>query len=135
MVGIVGTMDTLGWVKEPSVKIDRLIAYWFANRKDQSIIFRNIQSFQYVVGKHQDDKQIDGFLEDIQNNLRSFLLECFEGADVVAAAPGWEANLKMFTLAISGQVQQDGVKYDLAHAVQLNGKTFEKIAEGRKHVR
>ncbi|QDB70471.1 hypothetical protein CF8_0059 [Aeromonas phage CF8] len=135
MAGIVGTMDTLGWVKEPTVKIDRLIAYWFANRKDQSIIFRNIQSFQYVVGKHQDDKQIDGFLEDVQNNLRSFLLECFDAADVTAAAPGWEPNLKMFTLAISGQVQQDGNKYDIAHAVQLNGKTFEKIAEGRRHVR
>ncbi|WNV45876.1 hypothetical protein [Aeromonas phage AerS_266] len=134
MAGIVGTMDTLGWVDEPVVKIDRLIAYWFANRKDQSIIFRNIQSFQYVVAKHQDDKQIDGFLQEIQSNLQSFLLECFDAAEVKARAPGYEVGKKMFTLAISGRVLEKDTYYDLSHSVILNGKTFEKIREGRSNV-
>lgn len=130
--GVVATMDTLGFITEPTIKIDRLIAYWFANRIDQSIILTGIQSYQYVVAKHQNDFQIDNFLKEIEENLRSFLLECFTNVDVGVRSPDYEPVKKMFTLAISGQVEEDGKLYDLATSVAVNGKTFELIEKGRK---
>lgn len=129
--GVVGTMDTIGYLKEPSAKADRLIALWFANRVDQSIILSNIQSYQYVVAKHQNDFRIDEFLAEVQTNLRSYLQECFDGAEVVARAPNYLTVNKMFTLAVSATVEEDGVRYDVARSVEINGKTYERVNEGR----
>jgi hypothetical protein len=134
MGGMVGTMSTVGWVKEPASKVDLLIAYWFANRKDQSRFITDVQSYNYVVATHQGDHTIDNFLEAIQNSLRSMLLECFDGADVYARAPNFNPLNKQFQLAVSGTVEENGKTYDLAHSVIVSGKTFELITEGRKNV-
>ena len=130
--GVVATMDTVGYLKEPTAKADRQIAQWFANRVDQSIIFRDIQSYQYVVGKHQNDFRVDEFLREIQSNLKSYMLECFDGVDVSARAVNYEPGNKMFTLAVSATVEEDGVRYDVSQAVSINGKTYELVNEGRK---
>ncbi|QGH71905.1 putative virion structural protein [Klebsiella phage N1M2] len=130
--GVVGTMDTVGFITEPTIKIDRLIAYWFANRIDQCLILRNIHSYQYVIAKHQDDKKSEErLLADIENNLREYLLECFEGCSVSAWAKRENPGDKMFTLVLSGTVFQDGKEYDLAKSVLINGSTYELIDKGR----
>lgn len=134
MGGMVGTMSTVGWVKEPTSKADLLIAYWFANRKDQSRFITDVQSYNFVVATHQGDHTIEPFLEAIENNLRSMLLECFDAATVQARAPNFDPMAKQFQLAVSGVVQENGKSYDLARSVILNGKTFELITEGRKNV-
>lgn len=130
--GVVGTMDTVGFITEPTIKIDRLIAYWFANRIDQCLILRNIHSYQYVIAKHQDDKKNeDKLLEDIKNNLQAYLLECFEGCSVDAWAKRKNPEDKMFTLVLSGVVFQDGKEYELSNSVLINGSTYELIDKGR----
>lgn len=130
--GVVGTMDTVGFLTEPTVKADRAITYWFANRIDQCIILREIYSYQYVVAKHQDDKGSDEkFLEDVQNNLKGHLLEIFDDVSVSARAIREKEGDKMFTLAISAVVFEDGKQYDVAQAVYVNGKNYEIIDKGR----
>ncbi|AEV89500.1 putative virion structural protein [Pseudomonas phage OBP] len=130
--GVVATMDTVGFIQEPGIKIDRAIAYWFANRIDQCIILRNVKSYQYVVAKHQDDKKgEERFLEDIQKNLREYLLQIFDAVSVNAWAKREQEGDKMFSLILSGIVEQDGKKYDLAHAVSVNGETYKLIDIGR----
>lgn len=130
--GVVATMDTVGYLTEPTVKADRAIAYWFANRVDQCLILRNIHSYQYIVAKHQDDKgSEERFLADVQNNLKGYLLQIFDGADVKARAIRQQEGDKMFTLALSCQYIEDGKSYDLATSVYINGNTFEIIDQGR----
>ena len=130
--GVVGTMDTVGFITEPTVKIDRLIAYWFANRIDQCIIIRKVHSYQYVVAKHQgDQKSEERFLQDIENNLREYLLECFDSASVNAWAKREQEGDKMFTLVLSGVVFQDGNQYELNKSVLVNGSTYKLIEQGR----
>ena len=68
----------------------------------------------------------------MEESLRSYLLECFTGVEVVVRSPDYEPVKKMFTLAVSGQVEEDGKLYDLATSVSVNGKTFELIEKGRK---
>jgi hypothetical protein len=68
--GVVATMDTVGFITEPTVKIDRAIAYWFANRLDQCIVLRGIHSYQYVMAKHQNNK-----LNLINNRLNLLSLD------------------------------------------------------------
>lgn len=130
MAGIVGTMSTLGWVDEPTVMIDKLFSYWIANRRDQCIILTGIQSFDFVIGSHQGDTVIDKFLDDAEESFRSMLLECFDNVQVSVMSPDHEQAKKNFTLAISGTVYKDGIGYDLARSVILNGKTFELIQQG-----
>lgn len=130
--GPVASMDVVGFITEPSVKIDRAIAYWFANRIDQCIIIRDVKSYQYVVASHQDDKKSEEkFLQDIKTNLRDYLLQIFDGATVEARALRKEEGDKMFTLALSGIVQQDGAVYQINKSVLINGSTYLKVDKGR----
>ena len=76
--GVVGTMDTLGWVTEPSLKINRKIAYWFASRKDQSLVIRDVESFQYIKETMQGSKaSLDDFKRKIKNSLMNLFIESF----------------------------------------------------------
>lgn len=130
--GVVGTMDTVGFVEEPTLKIDRAVKYYFANRIDQSIILRDIHSYQYIVAKHQDDKDSEeAFLEDIKRDFTAYLLQIFDSVSVAAHAIRKAPEDKMFTLALSGKVTQDGKQHDVAHAVYLEGSSFKIIDQAR----
>jgi hypothetical protein len=131
--GVVGTMDTVGWIQEPAVKIDRAIAYWFANRIDQCIILRDIHSYQYVVAKHQDDKNSEApFLAEIKQNLNEYMLQIFDTASIDAYAQRDNPEDKMFTLVLSGVVGQDGKEYDLARSVYVEGGSYKLIDTARE---
>lgn len=129
--GVVATMDTVGYLYEPQASADRLIAYWLANRVDQSSVLTNVQSYLYVVGKHQNDFRITEFLAEAQDNLQSFLGECFEKAEVDVTAPHYKQGDKMFEMRIGATVYRDGKSYDVAKSVSLNGQTFELVQAGR----
>lgn len=129
--GVAATMSVVGYLYEPQATVDRLVAWWFANRIDQSTILGNIPSYQYVVASHQNDFRIDEFLEDVKTNLRTYLLECFEGADVQASAPGYEVGSKMFSLHVAAVVERDGKRYDVAQSVLLNGESYKLVDNGR----
>lgn len=130
--GVVATMDTVGFITEPTVKIDRAIAYWFANRLDQCIVLRGTHSYQYVMAKHQDDKgSEERFLEEIKKNLTEYLLQIFDSVSVEAKSYRKNEGDKMFTLILSGVVVQDDKKYDLARSVLINGETYRLVDEGR----
>lgn len=130
--GVVATMDTVGFITEPTVKIDRAIAYWFANRLDQCIVLRGTHSYQYVMAKHQDDKgSEERFLEEIKKNLTEYLLQIFDSVSVEAKSHRKNEGDKMYTLRLSGVVGQDGKTYELAHAVLVNGETYKLVDEGR----
>lgn len=130
--GVVATMDTIGFVTEPKIKIDRAIAYWFANRIDQSLVIRNVHSYLYVVAKHQDDKgSEERFLDDIKKNLTEYLLQIFDSVSVEARAIRKNEGDKMFTLHLSGVVTEDGKRYDLARSVYVSGETYKLVDEGR----
>lgn len=131
--GVVATMDTIGFIKEPEVKADRAFAYWFANRVDQCIILKNIHSYQYVVAKHQDDKgSTDPFLAELKTNLTEYLEQIFDNVSVDARAIKDNELSKMFTLAFSATFDQDGVTYQFNKSVMASCKTYELVMEGRK---
>lgn len=130
--GVVGSMDTLGYITEPTVKIDRALAYWFANRVDQCLIFRNVHSYQFVVASNQDSKgNEDKFLADIKQNLNEYLLQIFDSVSISAWAQRKEEGDRMFTLILSGVVAEDGKTYDLARSVIIEGGSYTLVNEGR----
>lgn len=131
--GVVGSMDTIGFIQEPTVKIDRAIAYWFANRIDQCIIIRDVHSYQYVVSNHQDDKNNeDLFLANIKQNLSEYMLQIFDAVSIDAWAQRKNEGDKMFTLMLSGVVTQDGKTYDLASSVYVEGGSYKLIDAARE---
>lgn len=131
--GVVGTMDTIGFVQEPTVKIDKAIAYWFANRIDQCIVIRNVHSYQYVVANHQDDKNTEElFLTEIRQNLNEYMLQIFDSVSIDAWAKRANPEDKMFTLVLSGVVSQDGKQYDIARSVYVEGGSYKLIDTARE---
>lgn len=131
--GVVASMDTVGFIQEPTVKIDRAIAYWFANRIDQCIVLRDVHSYQYVVANHQDDKKGEAlFIADIKQNLNEYMLQIFDSASIDAWANRANEGDKMFTLVLSGVVGQDGKTYDIARSVYVEGGSYKLIDTARE---
>lgn len=129
--GVVATLDTLGYLTEPTVKADRAMAYWFANKVDQCILLRHIHSYQYVVASHQGDQNEEKFLEEIKKNLQEYLLQIFDKVSIGAWAKRDKEESKMFTLVLSGEFYQDDKRYELNRSVLLNGSTYEIIDKNR----
>lgn len=130
-LGMVGTMDTRGWVTHPTEKIDRLIAYWLANRRDQCTFIGGIESYNWVLGRHQSDRTPDDMVNEMIASLQNFLLQAFDEVKVTIEIPGYQPTNKMFSLNISGYCIESNVRYDIANSVLINGQTFELVNEGR----
>lgn len=130
--GGVGTMDTLGWVTEPTLKINRKIAYWFATRRNQCITIKEVESYTYVKETVQGTKgSRDVILEAIERSLTKIISECFDRVSVATRAEDVSTNGTAFRLLISGSAFEDGKEYDFSYSVLLHNKTFELIEEGR----
>lgn len=130
--GVVATMSTLGYISEPSVKLDRAYAYWIANRESQNHVMGKVESLLKVIGDHQNDKNTtDMFVEAAQRSLTNHLLGFFDAAEVFCKAERITENGKCFNLIISATVVEDNVKYDLLKSVEVNGSTFNVIRKSR----
>lgn len=130
--GPVGTMDTLGWVTEPTLKADRKIAYWFACRKDQCEHVKDIDSFHFIKETVQGHKgSVSDMTGPIRNSLSNVLMECFEEVTVEVNSKSISAKGYATEIFISATVWEDGKSYDVATSVIINDKTFELVYEGR----
>jgi len=130
--GVVGTMDTLGWVTEPSLKINRKIAYWFATRKDQSTVIRNVESFQFIKETLQGSKApLSEFKKTIKRSLMNLLLESFDDVLIEINHQNVTNEGSIVNMIISGYCLENENTYDIAYSVYVNNKTYELIDEGR----
>ena len=131
-IGSIATMDTLGFINEPSIKLDRAFAYWLANRKSQSSLFDNVESFMFVVAEHQDDKRTtDLFVEAVNRSLTNHLSGFFNDVSVSCRTITESEESKCFTLVISARVIENGAAYDLEESLLVNGETYKRILKSR----
>lgn len=130
--GMVGSMSTMGFISEPQIKAAKKIDYWFAARKNQSIIIAEVESYQYIKESAQGTLiTIDEFCEKIKNSLYKVLIEAFDKVEIDVRHESDNNSTSTFHCIFSGTVTEDGVGYDIAKAVIFNNKSYERIDEGR----
>lgn len=122
------SMSLFGMITEPTMKIDRAITWFFASRRNQCIVIREVPGFIYVRESHQGTNITpELFCNKVADELRDVLLKYFENA-LVEATPKYLTDLgSMFTCQIACAALEDGKWYDGAAAVTLNNKTFEVL--------
>lgn len=131
--GVASSMSTLGHITEPTLKIDRKIAWWFAARKNQSILLTDVENFQYVREMNQGTNiTTSAFCDKIANSLEKILIECFDSVEISAYPEDISDNGSMFRCRINGVCYEDGIGYQINTAVIMNNKTFELVDKGRK---
>lgn len=131
--GVASSMSTLGYITEPTLKIDRKIAWWFAARKNQSILLTDIENFQYVREMNQGTNiTTSAFCDKIAISLEKILLECFDSVEILAHPEDISDTGSMFRCRINGMCYEEGMSYQINAAVIMNNKTFELIDKGRK---
>lgn len=128
---VVGTMSTLGSITEaPELAMDRHLTYWFAARRSQGMTIASTPSFEWVLKEAQGNQQ--RVADDVQSSLKVYFEELFERVEVQTETKGFENDRDgRFHLYVQVSVIHDGQWYDLGHAVEVAGKTFKLLNEGR----
>lgn len=132
--GVAVSMSLLGVISEPTLKLDRAVAWFFASRKNQCIILRDIEGYVYVRELNQGTNITpEYFCTLVGQSLERVLVKYFDEV-YVDAVPKLVDDLKtVFTCYISCTAIQDGKSYDLAKSVLINNKTFELIDQARRN--
>lgn len=130
--GFVGSMSTMGFITSPQLKAAKKIDYWFAARKNQCLVVREVESYQFIKESCQGTNiSVADFCDKIKASLERLLLECFETVTVTVKNEAVSEQGTMFRCVIAATVTENGVMYDLAKSVHINNNSFEKIDEAR----
>lgn len=130
--GVYASMSTVGYVTEPILKISRAYAAWWANKKDQCLVTRDVESYIYCVNSAQGNKEL--LLSRVKTSLTNMFNELFDKIDALnVVAESVPPGDSFFIMKISGGVIQDGVYYDISRSIELFENTFELVKEGRLH--
>lgn len=126
------SMSLLGAITEPTLKLDRCLAWFFASRRNQCIMIRAVESFVYVREINQGTNiTAESFCDKVAESLQRVIIKYFDEAYVDAYPEYKPSSNTMFTCYISCTAIVDGKRYDLAKSVLINNKTFELIDKAR----
>lgn len=126
----VATMDTLGYINDQvEMAMDRHLTYWFACRKNQSKLFGDVNSFEYILSQYQ------GNMESLADNVKIYLEIHFKelfgdvsvNVDPIPVSPG----SGKFNLNIAVLVNYENVGYDLSKAVIISGSSYKLVNNPR----
>lgn len=132
--GVAMSMSLLGMITEPTLKLDRALAWFFASRKNQCIILRSVEGYVYVREHHQGTNITpEHFCDLVGASLQRTLIKYFDEVYIDAIPKLVEGLTTVFTCYISCTAIQDGKQYDLAKSVLINNKTFELIDAARQN--
>ena len=130
--GVVGSMSTMGWISEPQLKAAKKIDYWFASRRSQCLVIREVESYQFVKESCQGTNiTVKEFCRKLSSSLKRILLECFEDVEVNVVPEDISEQGSVFRANISAIFTENGITYDLSKSVDINNNSFELIDEGR----
>lgn len=133
MRGIAASMSLQGFITEPTLILDRAIAWFFASRRNQSIVLRDIESYVYIREINQGTNITpERFCDLISEGLQR-VINCYFDSCYVEARPVYDTqSTTMFTCYIACTGIRDGKHYDMAKSVLLNNKTYERVETARQ---
>lgn len=130
--GVAMSMSLLGMITEPTLKMDRALAWFFASRKNQCTVIREVESYVWIKEIHQGTRITpEAFCDLVAEGLQRVMVKYFDEAYVDGAPKSVSAAGNVFTCYLKCTAIENGKQYDLAHSVLINNKTFELIDKAR----
>lgn len=117
-----------GWVDDPVVKLDLLLAQSMVAEWSQSNRFRGtITSFPYLVAKFSSDPI--AMKKETEAAYQSYIEKYYEGAIVEVGYRDYNDGSGKYDLTLYIEVYVDGKKYDLTRGFEIIDSTFKMITE------
>ncbi len=124
------SLDGSGYIHEPSLKVDAILACYAATQYSQSVLYKSIISSlskDIQLCSQQWDKLPD-FVQSSLNRLFSAYFDQVE-ISVQLDEDSMNADTQTFQLFIIGSVVQDNRTYDLSKLLQVTNAKFSNVTD------
>lgn len=124
----VPTMSTQGWVTDPAIKFDKLLADFFLADHNQSYIYKgSIQTLQGLIEKNGN--QINSLIGELQQVLRTYLERYYTTVDLdVKPENNMITDPKgRMTLIITVGVNDRGTQKQFGRLLEANNGAMQRI--------
>lgn len=122
------TMSTQGWVTDPSIKFDRLLADFFLADHNQSYFYKgSIKTLQGLIEKNGN--QIGPLAGELKQALVNYLERYYDSVEVsvdIRSANVVDPGGKM-TLAVSVGITDTGTQKQFARLLDTEGGVMQQI--------
>lgn len=124
----VPTLSTQGWVTDPALKFDKLLADFFLADHNQSYIYRgSIKTLQGLIEKNGN--QINSLIGELQQALREYLERYYTAVDLEVKA---ENNMitdprGQMTLIITVGVNDKGTQKQFGRLLEAKDGAMQRI--------
>lgn len=124
------SMDGSGFIHEPSLKVDAILASYAATQYSQSVIYRDIIS-SLSKDLQRCSQQWDKLAGIVEGSLDRLFNAYFDQVEinVVLDEESMNADTSTFKLFIMGTVAQDGKPYDLSKMLQISNSKFSSVTD------
>ena len=117
----VPSLDGAGWINDPALKVDAILANYASTQYSQTILYRSrISSFSKDL--QLCSQQWNKLPETMQQSLDRMFTAYFEQVDISVELDEESMNdeTKSFRVFITGSLAQDGKGYDLSKILQVS---------------
>lgn len=131
MLIAVPTLDTSGWITDPSQKAARLIAYFFSSEFSQSNLYLgHVQSLPHILASTAFN--FDNMKIDIETELGKLFQNYFDGSNISVEitkdvnSSGIESESK-FNIVLDCRLTAEGSQISLGRELIVNKSKIEQI--------
>lgn len=122
------TLDSVGWVSDPSNILVKLFDYFLTTEKSQSNLFKDqIISFQSLIKELQHDPVL--LANKTEQQLTRYFKKPFDTAVVSVVADDLESETGRYNLTIDVVVSKDNINYSLGRVLELNGSKVLNVLD------
>ncbi len=130
MANPIPSLDGSGYITDPSLKIDYIMACYCSTQYSQTIFYRNlISSFSKDI--QLSAQQWEKLPELVENSLSRLFTAYFDQTEISADIDetSMEDDTNTFKLIIEGIVRQDGVSYQLSKELYVNHTKVSSVTD------
>ncbi len=130
MANPIPSMDGSGFITDPSLKIDYLMACYSATQYSQTILYRDIIS-SFSKDIQLSAQQWEKLPELVENSLSKLFTAYFDQTEITVSVDenSMEDNSSVFKLIIEGIVRQDGTSYQLSKELYVNHSKLSSVTD------
>lgn len=122
------TLSSAGFVDDPSVKLDRILSYFFiADHSQSNQHAGRVASLPYLIKNHAHDP--DALIDRIQTALSGLLSSYFDTVSVSVSLEDIMLREPKYNIILEGSVSQDNTQYSLSRLLTISNNTLLRVAE------
>lgn len=124
------SLDGAGFIDQPGLKVDAILATYAATQYSQSVLYLDIISSltKDIQLASQQWERLPELMNASLNRLFSAYFDQVE-IDVSLDENSMNAETTSFKVYITGSVTQDGVMYDIAKLLQVDNAKFSEVSD------